>query len=89
VDGPRRELFQEWFQAEDDWVNQQDGFHRHSWPDQEQFSVCMRRKGARTVSYTVIKLHGETANMTYFPRAPDQPGPAASLSLFLHAMVSS
>jgi hypothetical protein len=88
VDGPRRQLFQEWFQAEDDWVNQQNGFHRHSWPGQEHVSVCMRRSDARTVSYTVIELRGESASMTYAPQTPDQAGQSVSLSLALQAMVS-
>jgi Transport and Golgi organisation 2 len=89
VDGPRRQLFQEWFQAEYDWVNQQDSFHGHFWHNQEHVSVCMRRSDARTVSYTVIELRSESASITYSPQAPNQSGPSVSHSLALHGMVPS
>jgi hypothetical protein len=70
-------------------MNQQDELHRHSWPNQEHVSVCMRRSDARTVSFTAIELRSDSAWMTYSPQAPDQPGPSISLSLPLHGMVPS
>jgi hypothetical protein len=62
-------------------ADQQDLFHRHSWPGATQLSVCMRRPDACTVSHTVVELGRETAVMTYLPHAPDEPGPAVALSL--------
>lgn len=87
VEKPRRQLFQDSFQPGNDWVARQDCFHRHSWPNQEHISVCMRRNDARTVSYTVIEVRSESAHMTYTPQAPDQFGSSVSLSLALQPMV--
>lgn len=89
VEGPRRQLFQEWFRPENDWVRQQDRFHRHSWPGQQHLSVCMRREEARTVSCTVIERRADSATLTYLPQAPDTPGPCVSLSVPLQTMVAS
>lgn len=81
VQGPRQELFREWFQAGDGWVAKQDAFHRHSWPDRPHLSVCMRREDARTVSYTVIELRARSAMLTYRPQPPDEAGPPVSLGM--------
>jgi hypothetical protein len=81
VKAPRLALFQSWFQTNDSLAAQQDQFHRHSWPERRHLSVCMRREGARTVSYTVIELRADSAVLTYFPQPPDEPGPSISLSL--------
>jgi hypothetical protein len=89
VEAPRRRLFQEWFRIKDDWLEQQDRFHRHSWADKKHISVCMRRDDARTVSYTVIDLRTDSATMAHLPQAPDEHGPSVSLSLALQPMVTS
>ncbi|MCI0738305.1 MAG: NRDE family protein [Gemmataceae bacterium] len=83
VEGPRRKLFHERFHTADDWVEKQDGFHRHSWPNRQHLSVCMRREDACTVSYTVMDVRPRSAVMTYFPQAPDEAGPCVSLDMGL------
>lgn len=70
VDPPRRALFNEFFAA--GGKDQQDAYHRHSWPDRPHLSVCMRRPEARTISLTVVEVNADVA-MTYYPGAPDQP----------------
>jgi uncharacterized protein with NRDE domain len=97
VESPRRQLFQEWFLAEasqpygeaselKNLAELQDGFHRHSWPDRQHLSVCMRRADACTVSYTVIELRSRSAGMTYFPQAPDIIGPFFALQVHLQPL---
>jgi hypothetical protein len=81
VDRPRRALFREWFTPSTDWRERQDSFHRHSWPDRTQLSVCIRRADARTVSCTVIELLSASARLTYYPQAPDEPGPSFLLTI--------
>jgi hypothetical protein len=73
VEGPRRRLFEACFGPADDWPERQDAFHRHSWPDRPHLSVCMRRRDARTVSYTVVTFGPETVSLLYHPDAPDRP----------------
>ncbi|MFK7790565.1 MAG: NRDE family protein [Phycisphaeraceae bacterium] len=73
VEGPRRELFEDWFSAEPmEYAAQQTGFHCHQWPGREQLSVCMHREDARTVSYTVVDVHRSKVTMTYHPDRPDR-----------------
>ncbi|MCI0682433.1 MAG: NRDE family protein [Gemmataceae bacterium] len=86
VEGPRRQLFEEWFPiepslSEEAIAARQDGFHRHSWPDRQHLSVCMRRADACTVSCTIIELRPQIAVMTYRPQPPDEAGPSVSLTL--------
>lgn len=83
VEGPRRRLFQEAFGAQENWLPEQEAFHRHSWPDEQHVSVCMRRRDACTVSYTVIELRSDSATMTYFANAPDLAGPSVAIALDL------
>jgi uncharacterized protein with NRDE domain len=92
VEGPRRRLFHKWFPADappasdlKNLAELQDGFQRHSWPDQQHLSVCMRRADACTVSYTVIELRSASATMTYFPQAPDIVGPSFTLQMKLQS----
>jgi hypothetical protein len=89
VEGPRRRLFDEMFADPASWCAQQDRFHRHSWPDYEHLSVCMRRADARTVSHTLIELRRDRARMTYLPQAPDEEGSSATFFLALQSMVMS
>jgi hypothetical protein len=81
VEGPRRQLFDEMCPASRCRPEQQDLFHRHSWPNASHLSVCMRRGDAHTVSHTVIELRNETAVITYLPNAPDEPGASVPISL--------
>jgi hypothetical protein len=71
VGPPRRALFEEMFVG--DLVAQQDAYHRHSWPDRRQLSVCMRRADARTVSFTVAEHTDDGVRMMYHADAPDVP----------------
>jgi len=81
VEGPRRQLFAEYFAAGENWLVQQDAYHRHSWPDRRYLSVCMSREKARTVSFTVVKVTAETVTLDYHPEAPDMPAEAVSVML--------
>lgn len=81
VDSPRRALFTEFFATRHDWCERQDAFHRHSWPDRPNLSVCMRRPEARTVSLTIVELDSSMVQMAYFAEAPDQPSRPTTLSL--------
>jgi hypothetical protein len=72
VEGPRRTLFEGWFgEAPDAYLDRQDAFHRHRWPDREHLSVSMHREDARTVSYTLVDVASDTVTMTYHPDRPD------------------
>ena len=81
VERPRRELFEQMFTPGDDWVLQQDAFHRHSWPDRRHLSVCMEREDARTVSHTLIEIRPERIAVTYIPDAPDRAQSLAPIAL--------
>jgi hypothetical protein len=71
VERPRRALF-EGFVAGASWSpQQQDAYHRHSWPDRRHLSVCMQRPTALTVSYTVIELTSQLTRLCYSPAPPD------------------
>lgn len=70
---PRKRLFDEMFVATAELVSTQDAFHRHQWPDHPELSVCMSRREARTVSYTVLELNDNDARMTYYPAPPVEP----------------
>jgi hypothetical protein len=74
VEGPRGELFAASFDEPQDWLAQQEGFHRHRWADRPEISVCMSRPEARTVSYSDADLTPEGVSFTYQPESPDQPG---------------
>jgi hypothetical protein len=86
VEKPRRLLFERSLQREDGATEEQDRFHRHSWPQRGHLSVCMSREDACTVSYTVIELRAGAACMFYFPQAPDEPCPVLRYSLELEAV---
>lgn len=71
VETARRRLFEAWRPGGWDRTAQ-DAFHRHSWPDQPQLSVCMRRPDACTVSYTAVERGPEQVRMDYFDAPPDE-----------------
>ena len=73
VDGPRRALFHQILTPGPDLADRQDAYHRHSWPDRRQLSVCMSRADARTVSYTVVQREPDRIWLTYYGDAPDRP----------------
>jgi len=76
VEGPRRELFHDWFGDDPaQWPAQQDAFHRHRWPDRPELSVCMSREDARSVSLTVVEVTAAGVSLTYHGAPPDEPGP--------------
>jgi hypothetical protein len=81
VEGPRRQLFSEFFDRPGDQLTQQDAFHRHRWPDRPHLSVCMDRQDARTVSHTVVSLGPDRVTLTYHPDAPDRPAETLTLTL--------
>ncbi len=71
VAGPRSALFERMLRQYGRSTTLQDRFHRHSWPDRPEVSVCMRRADARTVSFTVVEVLPEGAILTYYPDPPD------------------
>jgi hypothetical protein len=81
VEGPRRQLFGEYFDAPGDRLAQQDAFHRHRWPARPHLSVCLDREDARTVSHTVVSIGLDRVTLTYHPDAPDRPAEAVTLTL--------
>ncbi|MBI1336705.1 MAG: hypothetical protein GC164_07065 [Phycisphaera sp.] len=58
VDGPRRGLFDSWFNSHGVTPQRQDALHAHRWPERLPLSVCMSRADARTVSRTVVEIEG-------------------------------
>ena len=85
VEGPRRRLFEARFSSGGDLRLMQDSFHRNHRADQPHLSVCMRRKGAATVSHTIVEVGraaGE-ARMIYHPGPPDEAHPRSELRLDL------
>lgn len=87
VEEPRRNLFERWLTEADDFVEMQEAYHRHYWPDRRHISVCMERAEARTVSYTVVELNALQATMTYRPAAPDQRAETVTVTLPLRQPV--
>ena len=81
VEGPRRQLFGEFFDRPGDPLALQDVFHRHRWPDRPHLSVCMDRQDARTVSHTVVCLGPDRVTLTYHPDAPDRPAETLTVTL--------
>jgi len=81
VEGPRRQLFGEYFDRPGDRLALQDAFHRHRWPDRPHLSVCMERQDARTVSHTLVSLGPDRVTLNYHPEAPDRPAEAVVLTL--------
>jgi hypothetical protein len=81
VEGPRRQLFGEFFDQPGDRRAQQDAFHRHRWPDRPHLSVCMDRQDARTVSHTVVSLAPDRVTLSYHPDAPDRPAKTVLMML--------
>ncbi len=83
VEGPRRRLFEAHLSAAVDRPSQQDAFHRHHWPDRPHLSVCMRRTGAATVSFTSIEILPDRVSLSYRPLPPCRWAEPTSLSLEL------
>ncbi len=81
VEKPRRILFDEWFSEISDITNKQDAFHRHSWSDRKEISICMRRHVACTVSFTAIEVNPEKITMTYLDGPPDTDAPESMVAL--------
>ena len=81
VEGPRRQLFGEFFDRPGDRLAQQEAFHRHRWPDRPHLSVCMDRQDARTVSHTVVSLSPDRITLAYHSDAPDRPAESLTLTL--------
>jgi hypothetical protein len=81
VEGPRRQLFGEFFDRPGDPFAQQDVFHRYRWADRPHLSVCMDRQEARTVSHTLVSLGPDRVTLSYHPDAPDRPAEAVTLTL--------
>jgi hypothetical protein len=81
VEGPRRQLFGEFFDRPGDPLALQDVFHRHRWPDRPHLSVRMDRQDARTVSHTLVSLGPDRVTLSYHPDAPGRPAEAVTLTL--------
>lgn len=77
VDGPRREVFEEFLIREAATPQRQDALHHHCWPDRPHLSVCMSRLEARTVSFTTIEIRLDRVSMHYQPIAESSDGPPA------------
>jgi hypothetical protein len=74
VDPPRRSLFEALLlRPGADLLAVQEAYHRHSWPDAPHLSVCMRRPGASTVSFTRVEVDGSRAIVSYHSGPPDLP----------------
>jgi hypothetical protein len=67
VTRPRAALFHQFFGSARDPIATEDLFHLHQWRGREDISVRMRRDDARTVSYTVVEVRGQTVSLTYRP----------------------
>ena len=82
VEPPRRALFEEFLQR-GAWrtPQDQDAFHRHSWPDRTSVSVCMRRDDAHTVSFAVVTVRATEVSLTYHAGPPDETAGVTELSL--------
>jgi hypothetical protein len=89
VESPRGQRFYRCFGEPYFWLEQQDAFHRHRWPERPELSVCMSRADARTVSYTVVEVWPDVVAMTYWPDAPDRTFTAVPTVWNLPRMVTS
>ena len=68
VEPPRRQLFvASVINAPDSWLEGQRRFHLHRWPDRPDISVCMERRGARTVSRSAIDVTADRSTFEYKP----------------------
>jgi hypothetical protein len=68
-EAPRRELFNTMFAGSSDtWLEAQQSYHHHRWPDQPQLSVDMSRRDARTVSITTVNITQQAVVMRYHDR---------------------
>lgn len=81
VDAPRRGLFNAMLESGDPALFPQDAFHRHSWPDRRDVSVCMERPEARTVSYTTVDVSTAKVVLRYLADSPDKDPPPVELIL--------
>lgn len=88
VERPRRALFEQMFASSADLAAAQDQFHRHSWLERPELSVCMRRPDARTVSLTVIELRPEWISMSHFAGPPDETTACVTLCLPLRPVTA-
>jgi len=84
VEAPRRALFDELFAAPPaTWLDMQQRFHRHRWPDRLPISVRMSRDDAKTVSIAQLDLGDRTAAMRYWADPETYPAPAAAEAVTL------
>lgn len=67
IEPPRRELFEQLFSCESEWLSSQQRFHAHTWEKHPELSVCMSRADARTVSRTCVELNADRARVSYEP----------------------
>lgn len=69
VEAPRVRLFEAMVLSgsRSGWLEAQDRFHRHRWPDRPELSVWMARSDARTVSRTIVDATGNGVRMRYEP----------------------
>jgi hypothetical protein len=65
VEGPRREVFEEYLVHQGLTRDRQDALHRHQWPDRPELSIRMHRPDARTVSYTTLDITPERVALDY------------------------
>jgi hypothetical protein len=72
VEGPRRALF-EALVLPAPTPEAQDRYHRHRWADCPEWSVCMSRPDAATVSLTVVTARPGSVELTYLPNGPTGP----------------
>jgi hypothetical protein len=71
VSEPRSRLFASLFSG-NNLPARQASFHRHSWAQSPELSVCMRRGDACTVSMTTVEIGNDALTMTYHPGPPDE-----------------
>jgi hypothetical protein len=67
VEGPRREVFEQFLLDGPATRQQQDALHRHRWPDRAHLSICMSRPEARTVSITCVEIDTDQVRLRYEP----------------------
>lgn len=88
VRAPRAALFRRFFANNGISAARQDAFHRHRWPDCPELSVCMRRSGAETVSYSTVEIRADGVVMTYFGASPDQSTTRSTQCLSIQTRIS-
>lgn len=84
VDAPRRALFRELVAEGGAAPEVQDAFHRHSWAEKPEISVCMRRAEACTVSLTTVDVTRGQVVLRYFPAPPDEDPPPLGVTIGIY-----